>query len=67
MAINEISRNGPEVIFSSRIIQFLSRPDVGLKKGVRLFLLEKLLVPLLIQDDPRLRWMVSDVHLLQGV
>ena len=34
----------------------LSHLDLVLEKRVRLFLLEKLLVPLLVQDDPGLRW-----------
>ena len=40
--------------------------DVGMEKRVRLILLDKLLVPLLVPDDPGLKWMVSDVDLLQG-
>ena len=50
MAINEISRNSPEVIFGFRIIP--CHLEDGLEKRVRLILLEELLVLLLVQDDP---------------
>ena len=36
-----------------------------MEKTVRLILLEEFLVSLLVPNDPRLRWMVSDVDLLQ--
>ena len=38
----------------------------GFLKRVRLILLEELLVPLLVLDDPWSRWMVSDVDVLKG-
>ena len=66
MAINELSCNGPEVIESFRIISSLSPLVVVMEKRVRLILLEEFLVPLLVPDDPGLKWMVSDVDLLQG-
>ena len=51
MAVYEVSRHGPEIILGFRIIA-LSPLEEGLEKKVRLILLEKLLVPFLVQDDP---------------
>ena len=43
----------------------LSYLDVGLEKRVRVILLEELLVPLVIVDDPGLKWRFSDVDFLE--
>ena len=48
---------------------FLNLPvrKLGLEKRVRLIPLEKLLVPLLVPDDPGIKWMFSEPDLLQRV
>ena len=66
MAVHEISCNRPEIIFWLPHHPVLSHLEEDLEKRVRLILLEKLLVPLLVLDDPGLIWMVSDVDLFQG-
>ena len=52
MSINEISRNGPEIIFSFRIIACWNKVRVILLERLLVPLPEKHLVPLLVQDDP---------------
>ena len=66
MTIYEISCNRSEVISSFRIIKCRVILKWGLEKRARLTLLEELLVPTLVLDNPGLRWMFSDVDLLQG-
>ena len=64
MAVNEISRSRPDHFgLPHRLV--LSHLELVLENRVRLILLEKLLVPLPVQDDPGLRWMFSDAVLFQ--
>ena len=67
MTVNEISCNWPEFMFSFRIISCWVILMWWWRRESAWFSWKKFLVPILFQGNPWLRWMVSDVDLLQKV
>ena len=66
MAIKEISHNRPEIIFSFRIFACWVILKRIWRREFVWFSSKNFLFLSLVQDDPWLMWMVSDVDFLQG-